>query len=278
MKNIFIFSLILFIVGLSSIYSQSDPYSGVARFNFGKYLFQQGDFLRAYGEFNYYLENDTSKYLSAISLREMGRIGEANDRLRGLIFNSPLSEKARYQLYRNAFLTGDEYFLRENRSSLYFPLEYSSNIDKLTRFDYLLKGDIPFDEVEFLQPFEGSLRDTVSFLFKARKYPQTKNPVKAAWLSAIIPGAGKIYTKDYGDGITAFLMVGLFTYLAIDNFDAGHEFRGALFTGLAGYFYAGNIYGSYSSAQIFNVKYRTNISESIKKLIESVDYFSPGGK
>jgi len=278
MKNISIFSFILFILSIGSIYSQSDPYTGEARFNFGKHLFEQGDFLRAYGEFNYFLENDSAKYLSAISLREMGRIGEANDRLRGIIFNSPLSEKARYQLYRNAFLTGDEYFLRENRSSLYFPVEYSSNVEKLTRFDFLLKGDIPFDEEEFLEPFEENFRDTVSVLFKARKYPLTKNPVKAAWLSAIIPGAGKIYTKDYGDGITAFLMVGLFTYLAIDNFDAGHEFRGVLFTGLAGYFYAGNIYGSYSSAQIFNVKYRTNISESIQRIIKSVDYFSPGGK
>ena len=106
-------------------------------------------------------------------------------------------------------------------------------------------------------------------------YPKGKNPVKAAWLSTIIPGAGKIYTEDYGDGITAFLFVGVLTYLAVDNFNADHDFRGYLFSALSAYFYAGNIYGSYSSAQIFNVKYRTSIDNDIKKFLESVNYFQP---
>lgn len=33
---------------------------------------------------------------------------------------------------------------------------------------------------------------------------QNKNPVKAAWMSAILPGLGQVYTEDYIKGIFFF--------------------------------------------------------------------------
>ncbi len=54
----------------------------------------------------------------------------------------------------------------------------------------------------------------------------------------------KYIRKEYGDGITAFLLTGLFSYLAYTNFENDHPTRAWIFTALGAGFYAGNIYGS----------------------------------
>ena len=48
------------------------------------------------------------------------------------------------------------------------------------------------------------------------------------------------------------LFTGVFTFLAVNNFRNDHPTRGWIFSGLAAYFYAGNIYGSAAAAQNYN--------------------------
>lgn len=272
MKNIFVFSLLLLQI---SVFAQLNPYSPEERYRFGRHLYDTGDYLRACDELSYFASNDTARFLAALSLSKLERYSESNDRLRSLSFNSELSEKARFMLYKNAWFSGDSHFIRNNRSTLYFPKSYEVNVESLAKFDYLLSNKMPYSGDEFVSTFNEEYRDTAATFYKSVVFPKSKNPVKAAWLSTIIPGAGKIYTENYGDGITAFLFVGVLTYLAVNNFNADHKFRGYLFSGLAAYFYAGNIYGSYSSAQIFNVKYRTDLQNEILAFLKSVNYFEP---
>jgi TM2 domain-containing membrane protein YozV len=108
-----------------------------------------------------------------------------------------------------------------------------------------------------------------------KKNPDYKNPLIAAILSGIIPGAGKIYSKRYEDGLVALVLTGLFTYLGYDNLNANHDFRGWLFTSLAFGFYAGNIYGSAASVQIYNANVDYELNTDIDEYLEQNNYFLP---
>ena len=81
-----------------------------------------------------------------------------------------------------------------------------------------------------------------------------KSPFVAAGLSAVIPGAGKIYSGQTGPGVAAFLTVvplGVITagqWVKNGPVHWGTILSGALFS----IFYIGNIYGSYVSVGIYN--------------------------
>lgn len=82
-----------------------------------------------------------------------------------------------------------------------------------------------------------------------------KSPVLAVSLSAIIPGAGKVYTKKWKDAIYSFLFVTTFSWLAYNSYaDNGFNFNSVFFGSIALSFYSANIYGSYRSAIKFNEK------------------------
>ena len=128
---------------------------------------------------------------------------------------------------------------------------------------------------DFVKPFEFSEQEEIRTLYQMKLNPPSKNPIIASILSAIIPGAGKFYTGEISDGILAFVTTGLFSFLAYDNFKADHNFRGGLFSGLAVMFYAGNIYGSFASAQIFNAQVKYEFNLRIDSFLSSKNYFIP---
>lgn len=100
--------------------------------------------------------------------------------------------------------------------------------------NFFKKGLYPVDSAfHYIDPVEGPVSANKS-----------KIPLKAAILSAIIPGAGKFYSGRFLDGISSLLINSLTAYLAYDNFKAGHRFGGASFSILSLFFYSGNIYGS----------------------------------
>jgi len=71
------------------------------------------------------------------------------------------------------------------------------------------------------------------------------------------------------------VVTGLFAFLAYDNFQAEHTTRAWIFTGLGAFFYAGNIYGSIASAQIFNAKIDFDFSNGLKLFLDQQNYFLP---
>ncbi|MCK5136952.1 MAG: hypothetical protein KAR19_14290 [Bacteroidales bacterium] len=96
---------------------------------------------------------------------------------------------------------------------------------------------------------------------------QYKSPALAVSLSAIIPGAGKVYTKNWKDAIYSFLFVTTFSWLAYNSYaDNGLSFNSVLFGSIALSFYSANIYGSYRSAIKFNEK----INQLYKKEAEDI--------
>lgn len=100
-----------------------------------------------------------------------------------------------------------------------------------------------------------------------------KSPVFAGVLSAVLPGSGKIYTGDTGDGVTALILTSLFGYLAYTNFENDHPTRGYLLGAAAAGFYLGNIYGSYISARLSNEKTQFDIKSELGNFIIQNNWF-----
>ena len=81
----------------------------------------------------------------------------------------------------------------------------------------------------------------------------------------LVPGTGKIYAGATGQGIAAFIMVGMLggitaeTYIKSGPKNPQFIIMGSLFT----VFYIGNIYGSVFSVKIANEKY----NDEVKKIL-----------
>lgn len=270
---IFLFSFVLTKAQTNDLFSPQN------RLNFGNYLFSDKDYLRAIGEFKSYLQatnNDTIKFKMAFSLSEMKRFQEAGDNFKGLFFTSSLSEEAKFEYLKTHFLSEEPKTFRDLiNSSRFLPEKYSQNINQLKQISLLKEENVFPDSNEISNMF--SENDKIELLkFYIRKInPEYKSPGTAALLSAIIPGLGKIYAGEIGDGITSFLFTGVLSFLAYDNFKADHDFRAWLFTGLAALFYGGNIYGSAAAAQNYNAGINFNFRNDLNIYLNSKNYFFP---
>ena len=91
----------------------------------------------------------------------------------------------------------------------------------------------------------------IAFNSKQMKY---KKPFVAALFSTIIPGTGKMYTKNWKDGIISLILVGVNAWQAYRGFDQYGESSvyGWVFAGISTSFYLGNIFGSHKSAKKYN--------------------------
>ena len=220
--------------------------------------------------------NDTIVFRLANSYFKIGRFTEAADNFKGLFFGSQLSEEARLLFYESIF-SG----MTTNRcvnlidEKIYSSSKFAKEIERLKYTSYFLDNSVLPDENVVLKNFPDSVQSRLINFYQQKKFPQHKSPTTAIILSTLIPGAGKIYTGEIGDGITSFIATALTTYLAIKNFNADHQFRGWLFSGLAAFFYAGNIYGSAASAQIYNARFQFNFDKEVKLFFEQRNYFLP---
>lgn len=279
----FLIVILLITILHVNIYCQStdgtDFFSPLNRLKFGESLYKDKDYLRASNEFKEYLKvysNDTVHFKFAKSFFEIGRFTEAADNFKGLFFNSFLSEEARLMFYESNFFQNNFKTFRElTEQTNYQTIKYQNEIDRLKLATYFFDDSILPNENTLLKPFPDSSQSQLSKFYYQKKFPQHKNPVTAALLSALIPGAGKIYTGEIGDGITAFISTALSAYLAYTNFKADHQFRGWLFTGLTAFFYGGSIYGSAASAQIYNARVRFDFNSEVKVYFEQRNYFLP---
>jgi TM2 domain-containing membrane protein YozV len=80
-----------------------------------------------------------------------------------------------------------------------------------------------------------------------------KSPLKAALLSALVPGLGKVYIGKTRIGFNAFIMNGVFafqTYESIHKLGVKHPLS-IINLLLSSFFYASNVYGSYRDAKYF---------------------------
>ena len=80
-----------------------------------------------------------------------------------------------------------------------------------------------------------------------------KSPWIAGIASAIVPGLGKVYAGNYGEGISSFLLIGSLGTITAENWvkNGIMNWKTILFGAVGAVFYVGNIYGSVTSVKIY---------------------------
>ena len=93
-----------------------------------------------------------------------------------------------------------------------------------------------------------------------------KSPLKAAIFSTILPGAGKVYAGQLGQGIAAFLQNAVFGFQAYEGYRKNGLWspRTIIFGGLFTLFYVGNIWGSALSIKIKREEFNDKTDEQIR--------------
>lgn len=249
------------------------------RLQFGNFLYNEKDYLRASIEFREYLknvDNDTIRFRFAECFYKIGRYREAADNFKGLFTNSILFEESRLLYNQSMFFQKDfQSFRNSVKNAIYFPVKYSSEVNRLFYISFLIDNSVLPDTSAFFSAFQDSNKNDIRQFYFRKKNPDYKNPTTAAILSGLLPGLGKIYVGETTDGLTSLLVTGALTFLAVDNFKHEHTFRGWLFTGLGAFFYAGNVYGSAAAAQNYNAGIKFNFDKDVKLYFEKRNYFLP---
>lgn len=111
--------------------------------------------------------------------------------------------------------------------------------------------------------------DLFSPLISKTKTIKRKSPLLALGLSIPFPGLGRVYTKQWKDGIISFAIIGSLSYAAFRNFsnNGRGSVLGWIYGSLAGGFYLGNLYGSFQSAKRYNDKSYHEISDEALRLL-----------
>lgn len=246
--------------------------------HFADYLFCEKDYLRAVNEYEKCLlttDNDSIQFKIAYAFLEMGKYESAIKKFTKIKPSSFLFEASKIEKLKSYFLLNDSTdFMIQADSIFKSDSPYKSNALKLKSIAVLLSSIKP-DKNEYLKSFNLNERKDALSLYDKKLNPGYKSEILSGILSALVPGAGKIYTENYSDGITTLLLTGIFGYLAYTNFDHHHNFRAWIFSAVATGFYAGNIYGSIASAQIFNAKINFDFANGVRLFLQNNNYFSP---
>lgn len=238
---------------------------------FADHLFCSKDYLRAILEYEEYLKfynNDTISFKIALGYSKIENYDEAAERFKSIPPKSVFYSTSRLEFLKSNIKAGDFYSLLNPKSP-----EVTINELKLVNISYLLNDiTLPVKET-FLIPFNDVEKKELKILYDLKNNPPYKSATSAGLLSAIVPGTGKLYAGQISEGITSFLLNGLFAFISYNNFKNNHNVRGWIFAGVGAFFYAGNIYGSAVSAQIYNSRFDYEYNERVKKYLESKNYF-----
>lgn len=248
---------LMYLLLLSGISGQEDLYSISATRQFADYLFQKGEFEFAGEEYARLLflnpESDSIRVRLSQAYRKQGRYDLANN-----LFSETPKIDLKNAWVENEFLAtlifkGDSMALREG----------------LLRIRYLPEEEQLRKKIEFammnreLEVASSLLRSADANLSWTEQYQQTidraqafhpKKPWLAATFSAIIPGSGKVYSRNVKEGVTSFFFVAALGYQSYRAFSkrGSKAVGGWIYGGLSLGFYLGNIYGSHQSAKNYN--------------------------
>ena len=276
-------ALVYFLTFTSFLCAQEDnidfnSYNNIKKF--ADYLFCDKDYLRAAIEYQRLLnslENDTVRFKVSISYSYIGDYLSAIENFSKIPSSSALHSSSKLERMKINFLVNDFLELRsyynDNFSVRYG--KYQNEGEKLFNFSYLFTGDELPSKDEFLSPFNLNEKEEVSSFYDWKEDPPYKSSTVAGIMSAIIPGSGKIYIGETGDGIVGFLTTTLFAFIAYDNFKAGHNTRAWIWSGVTALFYAGNVYGSVAAAQVHNAKITFEYNEGLNVFLQSKNYYTP---
>ena len=266
--------IIFFTTTLLSFVVAEEPIDYYAPENvrkFADFLYEQGDYLRAAGEYQRYLfyqprESEEMRYRIALCYRFAGQTERSIQNFQILLRTHPESRFTSHAYYQ----IGATYFLQDQfEQSAQFLREVLPHVtdarqhaeaEQLIGLSYLMQKQWS-EAGEVFKTLQRSGIPSVSQ--KAAMYHSyakngaglpTRSPFLAGALSTVVPGAGRLYTGRFSDALTSLFIVGLTGWQAYDGFqrDGLSSVKGWTLGTLSGIFYVGNIYGSIISARVYN--------------------------
>lgn len=274
MKKFFV--ILSIIITSSNIAFSQDLYNYENSKKFVEYLTKSGQFELATREYERLIfmspQNDTLKTSLLSTYRRAGKYDEALLRARQLYSNAsemPVSSAIEY---------GRVLLLKANYQEAKTFWESNVNLPISDKAILSATSAILQDNYKNANEILGNLKNEdhkLAFEYKdlALKAGQIKkkSPALAGLMSAIIPGSGRVYAKDWKDGLVSFLFVGTMAFQSYRGFlkSGTQSTRGWIYGGVALGFHLGNIYGSVSSAKAYNKKRFQTIRNSVDNLFNS---------
>lgn len=266
-------ALFLLLISVIDILSANDDttdyYNAENIYKFAEHLYQEGEYARSANEYERYLlttqdKNDIALYRLGLCYRNVGEIQKAINAFNRLKNgHNDWSFPASYQIAYSYLASEqnknfDDYISTaiqetqsiDNASKLRILLAYSHLkqrrwITAAKSLETILQSDD-----RRIKQLSSELRERSLEGINLRR----KSRLLASVVSAIIPGAGKMYCGQYGNGIYSFATVsatGLVAWRGFHN-DGLSSVKGWIFGSLCAIFYSGNVYGSGISALAHN--------------------------
>jgi TM2 domain-containing membrane protein YozV len=258
--------------------AQTDYFAPEATAAFADYLFAQGDFLRAGYEYERYLLGELLEGDSlALAHRRAGQAFRCGGDLaralqhfrsmQGAAADGAERQRAAAEIGLCYLHLGNaEASLQAVRGETGW--EASAALRRLAAGDLVLLGRWEEARQAAMGPPGAEAGDLLSLAERGAAM-RRKSPALAAVLSAVIPGAGKMYAGEAGDGLQSLILVGSLATLAAFSFhaDGVESWRGWLYASFGGLMYAGNVYGSAVSARRWNRKQKETLREDLQALL-----------
>ena len=263
--------------------SRTDYYSPPNIYRFAEYLYSNGDYPAAAGEYlRYLLYLDDTDSKRAKILYQIGQCYRKNsdyekaakyyDQVIESNHSNIYADSAKFQnavsLYSaNRFIDA----IRYNETQ-----EESLSIDNI-KFRMMILSGVNYLNLGYKQdaamvadfsPISTSNDSLTSWYGKAVNRAMSlphRSPLAAGVMSSIIPGSGKIYCGRPYDGIYSLLVISMMAWQAYDGFDAdgSSTAKGWIYGSIGSVFYLGNIYGSVVGAKIYNHQHEKDFLRQI---------------
>jgi hypothetical protein len=269
--NIFFFLLVLSI----NLSQAQDIYTFNKSKEFASYLFKSGQYELSAVEYERLLyvdkNNDSLKIALVNSYFKNNELDRAVRRTESLYpslsdFTRPMSE-----LYLQMLILGKQ-FDKFDKNSEGLPLGGEKmSIYGLHREVMAGNWETVATKIPQIPATEHPSITGLKNLSSQAKAFKPKKPWVAVMMSAVLPGSGKFYTGNYKDGIFSLLVVGGSAFQAYRGFnkDGLSSTSGWIFGALSTGFYAGNVYGSAKSAQVYNQNFWLEIEKDAENIISS---------
>ena len=244
---------------------------------YAEYLFSSRQHTLAAEEFErlvYFDRNNINfKYYLIKSYRLSGDLNSGIDRIYSFYGSSldtmpqiMATEFVKLELLSDSLSVFRTFIQQKNRLSL-------ENKAVVQSCDLLLNGD--YEQANLLaEDAAGKNPDfprDIKILSEKAARIKFKSPVIAAGFSAIIPGTGKFYTKNWADGVVSMLFVVANAWQAYRGFNE-HGVKsgyGWTFASLSVSFYIGNIFGAVKAAKRYNKNKKNEIDNQVFDFVRS---------
>lgn len=260
-------------------------YSPANILRFGDFLFQRRDYPRAAAEYQRYLFSGSITQQHYV-LYQLGRcyiktehIDQASEYFQKAAITAPRStfrDSATAALAASLLIAKRTNKISKKIDSLYSTVKLSALKNEILAFKgiYYLRQKQWQNVLETFKPLsqkksEKKTNDSFEPILQLAKRGMNlphKSRLLAGFMSAIVPGSGKIYAGSPYDGIYSLLLVAGTFWLAYDGFYSNgiSSFKGWFFGSLATFFYAGNVYGSTVAVKFYNKRFEDKLVQDVE--------------